>query len=247
MQITDRSKDVIKSGGEWISSIDLENIAVAHPAVRGGGGDRRPPPEVGRAAAAGGGEEARRRRSRGGAAQVLRGQDRQVVDARRRGVRRPSCRTPPPASCSRPSCARTSRTTSCRPERARVVLASEEKLEKALRSAHTRERDQRQRLRWIAWIAASYALDTLFLAPVLGGRHRRRRRPAGLHGLAAAVICGGHLRVDRERPQPAAARPEPGHAADLRRGGAADRRGRAWRRSWPSRSSPTCSRCSPSA
>ena len=34
MQITDRSKDVIKSGGEWISSIDLENIAVAHPAVQ---------------------------------------------------------------------------------------------------------------------------------------------------------------------------------------------------------------------
>jgi 3-(methylthio)propionyl---CoA ligase len=33
MQITDRSKDVIKSGGEWIGSIDLENIAVAHPAV----------------------------------------------------------------------------------------------------------------------------------------------------------------------------------------------------------------------
>jgi len=33
MQITDRSKDVIKSGGEWISSIDIENIAVAHPAI----------------------------------------------------------------------------------------------------------------------------------------------------------------------------------------------------------------------
>jgi len=33
MQITDRSKDVIKSGGEWIGSIDLENIAVAHPSV----------------------------------------------------------------------------------------------------------------------------------------------------------------------------------------------------------------------
>ena len=33
MQITDRSKDVIKSGGEWISSIDLENTAVAHPEV----------------------------------------------------------------------------------------------------------------------------------------------------------------------------------------------------------------------
>ena len=33
MQITDRSKDVIKSGGEWISSIDLENLALSHPAV----------------------------------------------------------------------------------------------------------------------------------------------------------------------------------------------------------------------
>jgi acyl-CoA synthetase (AMP-forming)/AMP-acid ligase II len=33
MQITDRSKDVIKSGGEWISSIDLENLAISHPAV----------------------------------------------------------------------------------------------------------------------------------------------------------------------------------------------------------------------
>jgi acyl-CoA synthetase (AMP-forming)/AMP-acid ligase II len=34
LQITDRSKDVIKSGGEWISSIDLENAAIAHPEVR---------------------------------------------------------------------------------------------------------------------------------------------------------------------------------------------------------------------
>jgi acyl-CoA synthetase (AMP-forming)/AMP-acid ligase II len=33
MQITDRSKDVIKSGGEWISSIEVENIAMAHPEV----------------------------------------------------------------------------------------------------------------------------------------------------------------------------------------------------------------------
>ncbi len=33
MQITDRTKDVIKSGGEWISSIELENIAVGHPSV----------------------------------------------------------------------------------------------------------------------------------------------------------------------------------------------------------------------
>ena len=33
MRITDRSKDVIKSGGEWISSIDLENAAVGHSNV----------------------------------------------------------------------------------------------------------------------------------------------------------------------------------------------------------------------
>jgi len=33
MQITDRAKDVIKSGGEWISSIELENLAIGHPAV----------------------------------------------------------------------------------------------------------------------------------------------------------------------------------------------------------------------
>ncbi|MEJ6781295.1 long-chain-fatty-acid--CoA ligase [Aminobacter sp. Piv2-1] len=34
MQITDRSKDVIKSGGEWISSIELENLAVGHPDIQ---------------------------------------------------------------------------------------------------------------------------------------------------------------------------------------------------------------------
>jgi 3-(methylthio)propionyl---CoA ligase len=33
MEITDRSKDVIKSGGEWISSITLENLALSHPDV----------------------------------------------------------------------------------------------------------------------------------------------------------------------------------------------------------------------
>jgi fatty-acyl-CoA synthase len=34
LKITDRSKDVVKSGGEWISSIALENLAMAHPAVQ---------------------------------------------------------------------------------------------------------------------------------------------------------------------------------------------------------------------
>ena len=33
LQLVDRAKDVIKSGGEWISSIDLENAAMGHPAV----------------------------------------------------------------------------------------------------------------------------------------------------------------------------------------------------------------------
>ena len=33
IQITDRNKDVIKSGGEWISSIELENLAVSHPSI----------------------------------------------------------------------------------------------------------------------------------------------------------------------------------------------------------------------
>jgi acyl-CoA synthetase (AMP-forming)/AMP-acid ligase II len=34
MQITDRAKDIIKSGGEWISSVDIENTAVGHPEVQ---------------------------------------------------------------------------------------------------------------------------------------------------------------------------------------------------------------------
>jgi fatty-acyl-CoA synthase len=34
VKITDRTKDVIKSGGEWVSSLDLENVAMSHPAVR---------------------------------------------------------------------------------------------------------------------------------------------------------------------------------------------------------------------
>jgi len=33
LQLTDRTKDVIKSGGEWISSVELENAAMSHPAV----------------------------------------------------------------------------------------------------------------------------------------------------------------------------------------------------------------------
>ncbi len=43
--ITDRTKDVIKSGGEWISSIELENIAMAHPAVAMAACIARPDPK----------------------------------------------------------------------------------------------------------------------------------------------------------------------------------------------------------
>jgi fatty-acyl-CoA synthase len=45
MHITDRAKDVIKSGGEWISSIDLENAAMAHPAVSEAAVIGRPHPQ----------------------------------------------------------------------------------------------------------------------------------------------------------------------------------------------------------
>ena len=34
LRLVDRSKDLVKSGGEWISSVDLENVLMAHPAVR---------------------------------------------------------------------------------------------------------------------------------------------------------------------------------------------------------------------
>ena len=47
MQITDRSKDVIKSGGEWISSIELENLAMAHPEIAEAGCDRCQASEMG--------------------------------------------------------------------------------------------------------------------------------------------------------------------------------------------------------
>ena len=45
--LTDRAKDVIKSGGEWISSVDLENALMAHDDVRRGRGGRHPRREVG--------------------------------------------------------------------------------------------------------------------------------------------------------------------------------------------------------
>ncbi|HET9733720.1 MAG TPA: GGDEF domain-containing protein [Burkholderiales bacterium] len=69
------------------------------------------------------------------------------------------------------------------------MLASEEKLEKALRSTHTRARDQQQRLRWTAWTASSYALDTLFLALFWQVGTIPASVPLG-YGLAGAAVCG---------------------------------------------------------
>ena len=88
MQITDRAKDVIKSGGEWISSIEIENLAVGHPKVAEAAvigiahpkWDERPllviVPKKDQTA------------DQGGDPRLHAGQDRQVVDAGRRRVRR---------------------------------------------------------------------------------------------------------------------------------------------------------------
>ena len=112
--ITDRSKDVIKSGGEWISSIDLENAAMGCPGVAEAAvigvahpkWDERPLLIVVRRPEA--------NVTKDDVLKFLRRQDRQVVDAGRRAVHRRRSRTAPPARSSRPRCASTSRTTSCR-------------------------------------------------------------------------------------------------------------------------------------
>ena len=97
MQITDRAKDVIKSGGEWITSIEIENFAVGHPDVAEAAvigvahpkWDERPllvvVPKEGE------------RPSRRGVARIPQAEDRQMVDARRHAIRRRKFRTPPPA------------------------------------------------------------------------------------------------------------------------------------------------------
>ena len=88
MQITDRAKDMVKSGGEWISSIALENAAVGHPALAEAAVIAVPHPKWGErpllvAVRRPGAEVAPSRDPR-----VPRGQGRQMVAAGRRGVRR---------------------------------------------------------------------------------------------------------------------------------------------------------------
>ena len=103
MQITDRSKDVIKSGGEWISSIDLENLAVGHPKVAEAAvigvqhpkWDERPLLIIVL--------KKDQTATQGGHPRLHGGQDRQMVDAGRRRVRRRRSRTPRPARSRRPT------------------------------------------------------------------------------------------------------------------------------------------------
>ncbi len=70
----------------------------------------------------------------------------------------------------------------------------EEKLEKAIRAAHTRGRDQRQRLLWAAATASSYAVDTLFLGLFAATGTIPGFLPVD-YGAAAALICGATVAV----------------------------------------------------
>ena len=88
LAIVDRTKDLVKSGGEWISSIDVENAALACKGIANCAVVGVRHSKVGRAAAAGGGQGAGRRPEQGGDPGDARPPHRQVADARRRGVRR---------------------------------------------------------------------------------------------------------------------------------------------------------------
>lgn len=91
MHITDRSKDMIKSGGEWISSIDLENIAMLYPGIEEAAciacahpkWDERPL----LVAVISEGNQRRQRGERSAGAGLIRGQSVEVVHPRRRRVR----------------------------------------------------------------------------------------------------------------------------------------------------------------
>jgi diguanylate cyclase (GGDEF)-like protein len=74
------------------------------------------------------------------------------------------------------------------------VQQAEEKLEKAMRAAHTRRRDQKLRLRWAAATFGSYAVDTLFLGLFAAAGTIPGQVPL-VYGLAAAAICGTTLAV----------------------------------------------------
>ena len=72
--------------------------------------------------------------------------------------------------------------------RGRGVIEAEEKFEAAIRERNSRDRNQRQRVAWIGMIAASYALDTLFLA-LFAAAGTISGTVASAYGAAAAAIC----------------------------------------------------------
>ena len=74
------------------------------------------------------------------------------------------------------------------------MLQADEKLEAALHARQLQQRDQRVRLRWIAATAASYAIDTVFLALFVWAGTIEPAVPAG-YGAGAAMICLGTLVV----------------------------------------------------
>ena len=88
MQITDRSKDVIKSGGEWISSVELENAAVGCPGVAEAAAIGIHHPKWGRAAVVAGGAFTGQRRGGGAYPGASDRRGRQMVAAGRDPVRR---------------------------------------------------------------------------------------------------------------------------------------------------------------
>ena len=103
VQITDRAKDVIKSGGEWVSSVDLENQLAAHPAVLEVAVIGIPDPrweERPLALVVAATDET----SPAGAARVPSRPCRALLDARVLGVRRGRCRRRASARSTRRSC-----------------------------------------------------------------------------------------------------------------------------------------------
>ena len=132
IRITDRAKDVIKSGGEWISSVELEKELIAHPDVARGRGHRAARRALDRAPAGVRRPARRRGVRRGGAARAPRGPRREVVAARRLRVHRRGARRPAPASTTRSSCARVSPTASS----ARSRRPALESVEKSAAQAH---------------------------------------------------------------------------------------------------------------
>ena len=84
--IADRSKDLVKSGGEWISSVDLENHIVALDGVALAAVVAPAAPPMGRTPGRARGARPRRGSGRGGRAPSLRGAIREVAASRRRPV-----------------------------------------------------------------------------------------------------------------------------------------------------------------